>query len=256
LAFKLSEKYYGIDTARVYGVIEADDIFFLPGRSGFVKGVISLRGQLVTVLDSAVLSGNPCGRGKRRAKIVVIKIEEQLLGIDIRGAEVFFVWGKKSGVHADKEDMPDNGPHGPSLTEQIVDVPCESILTLARKILAPGRRKVLIADDMSFFRSAIKEALTSGGFEVVAEACNGQEAIELTKKLQPEIVILDMVMPVKNGLEAAEVIMALPHSPRVVICSSLNDEGIIRDAREAGVDAYITKPFTSAEALTAVLDIA
>jgi len=255
LVFRLSEKYYGIDTNRVYGIIEAEDIYFLPGSSGFVRGVISLRGETVTVLDSAVLSGQPCAKGERPVKIVVMKIEEQFLGLDISGAKVFFIWGKKSGARRADGDNPGQGLESPPLTEPIEDVPCETMLSLAEKILAPGRKRVLIADDMDFYRTAVKEALTSGGFEVVAEACDGEEAIELAKKHRPEIVILDMVMPKKNGLEATEEIKILSHSPRIVICSSLRDKEIIREAKEAGADAYITKPFTNLEILRTVLDL-
>lgn len=255
LVFRLSDKYYGIDTDRVYGIIEAEDIYFLPGRVGFVRGVISLRGETVTVLDSAVLSGQPCARSECPGKIIVMKIEDQFLGLDISGAEVFFVWGKEGGAHRADTDNPGHGLESPPLTEPIEDVPCDTILELAEKILAPGRRKVLIADDMAFYRTAVKEALTSGGFEVVAEACDGEEAIELAKKHRPEIVILDMVMPKKNGLEATKEIKLLSHSPRIVICSSLRDDEIIREAREAGADAYVTKPFTSLEILRTVLDL-
>jgi len=256
LVFKLSEKYYGIDTAFVYGIIESDEIYFLPGGSGFVKGVISLRGQLVTVVDNAVLSGQPDAERQKPGKIIVIQLEGQFFGIDISTQEVFIIWDKKEGSRGDREDTLKDGVRRAMSPDEIEDVPCKTILQLAKKILTPGRRKVLIADDMIFYRDAIKDALTSGGFEIVAEATNGQEAIELTKKLQPEIVILDIVMPIKNGLEAAEAIMALPRAPRVVICSSLSDKNIIKNAKELGADAYITKPFTKTEALGIVLDIA
>ncbi len=255
LVFKLSEKLYGIDTARVYGVIETDDIYFLPGRSGFVKGVISHRGKTVTVLDGGVLSGCSCGPREGPGKIVVVQIEGQYLGIDISTAEVSFLWDKERGKADDEENNPGHGLERDVFTGEIVDVPCDTMLNLASKILAPGRRRVLIADDMSFYRTAVKEALISGGFHVVAEACNGHEAIELTKKFQPEIVILDVVMPVKNGIEAAVAIKALPNPPGVVICSSLNDEDIIREAKEAGAEAYITKPFTRTEVLKTILDL-
>ncbi len=256
LVFKLSEKYYGIDTACIYGIIESDDIYFLPGGSSFVKGVISLRGQLVTVVDSAVLGGGPCAEREQPGKIIVIQIEGQFFGLDISAPEVFIVWGNTEGPRGDRDNVLQHGANKAISPGDIEDVSCDAIFQLANKILTPGRRKVLIADDMIFFRDVMRDALTSGGFEIVAEACDGQEAIELTKKLQPEIVILDIVMPIKNGLEAAKAIMALPRAPRVVICSSLSDDDIIKDAKRLGADAYITKPFTRTEALGIVLDIA
>ncbi|HXI10425.1 MAG TPA: response regulator, partial [Thermodesulfobacteriota bacterium] len=70
-------------------------------------------------------------------------------------------------------------------------------------------KRVLIADDTVFFRVALKEILAGGGYEVVGEAANGEEAVELTRQLRPDIVILDVVMPVKNGIEAAKEITKL-----------------------------------------------
>ncbi|MFQ5428382.1 MAG: response regulator [Thermodesulfobacteriota bacterium] len=251
LTFRLGDNYYAIETARVYGIIESKDIYFLPGRLGFVKGVISLRGETVAVLDGSVLSGRSSGKTNTPGKIVVIKEENRFLGIDISDAEIFFKWGDNRAARDMDEQVATEAPPA-----DLVEVPCETIFNLAEKILAPGRKKVLIADDMEFYRSSQREILCSGGFKVMAEACNGQEAVDLTKKFQPEIVILDIVMPKKNGIDAAIEIKALPSAPRVIICSSLGDETIVDDAMRAGVDAYIKKPYTSTEFLHTVLDTA
>jgi two-component system chemotaxis response regulator CheY len=100
----------------------------------------------------------------------------------------------------------------------------------------------VIADDTLFFRVALKDILTGGGYDVVAEAENGAEAVTKAGELRPDIVILDVVMPVKNGLEAARDISLLNLPLKIVMCSSLGYEPIVEDAIRSGANAYIMKP--------------
>jgi len=102
--------------------------------------------------------------------------------------------------------------------------------------------KVLIADDTLFFRIALKDMLTEAGYEIIAEAENGARAVELASELKPDIVILDVVMPKKNGLEAARDISHLNLGLKIVMCSSLGYEPIVEDAIRSGANAYIMKP--------------
>ncbi len=110
-------------------------------------------------------------------------------------------------------------------------------------------KRVLIADDAVFFRTVLKEILSSGGFEVVAEASDGIEAIALAKAHEPDIVILDVVMPGKTGLEAAGEIVKLNLGLKIVMCSSLGYEPVVESAMKAGACAYITKPLNREEVL-------
>jgi two-component system chemotaxis response regulator CheY len=110
-------------------------------------------------------------------------------------------------------------------------------------------KRVLIADDAVFFRTALKEILSSGGFEVVAEASNGIEAVALAKAHEPDIVILDMVMPEKTGIEAAREIVKMNPGLKIVMCSSLGYEPVVESAMQAGACAYITKPLNREEVL-------
>jgi len=258
LTFRIDKKYYGIDTRDVYGIIEAKDVYFLPGKSGFVRGVISLRGETIAVLDSSVLCASLGGRIKASGKIIIIEKENRFLGLDITGAEIFFIWDNAADLYG-LDDANVAVPRAPAAIpagEVIEEVPCDTIFRLTEKILTPGRKNVIIADDMEFFRDSMREILTCGGFTILAEACNGEEAVDLAIKYEPELVILDIVMPKKNGLEAAREIKALPFNPKVVICSSLGDEAILEDAKSAGVDAYIKKPFTNTDFLSTVLETA
>ncbi|MFQ5354029.1 MAG: chemotaxis protein CheW, partial [Thermodesulfobacteriota bacterium] len=148
LTFRLNKKYYSIETTRIDGIIESKDIYFLPGRTGFIKGVISLRGETIAVLDGSVLSGHSCLKAGAPGKIIVIKEKNRFLGIDISDAEIFFQWDKKrSPVTIEGQDERRDAKTIPQ-GEDVAEVPCETIFYLAEKILAPGRKNVLIADDM------------------------------------------------------------------------------------------------------------
>ncbi len=110
-------------------------------------------------------------------------------------------------------------------------------------------KRVLIADDALFFRTALKDILSSGDFEVVAEASDGIEAVALAKAHEPDIAILDMFMPNKTGLEAAREIVKTNPGLKIVMCSSLGYESVIENAMKSGACAYITKPLNRAAVL-------
>lgn len=111
------------------------------------------------------------------------------------------------------------------------------------------RKRVIIADDTAFFRVALEDILSSGGYEVVGVATNGAEAVELATTLEPDLVILDVIMPEKNGLEAAREITALGLGSRIVMCTSLGYEPIVEEAINSGACGYIIKPLSEAKVL-------
>lgn len=116
-------------------------------------------------------------------------------------------------------------------------------------------KKVVIADDTEFFRTALKDILLGAGFDVIGEATNGAEALDLAAKLQPDLVILDVVMPVKNGLEAAKAISALRLPLKIVMCTSLGYEPIVEEAIRSGASGYIIKPLSEAKVLNTLKSI-
>ena len=102
--------------------------------------------------------------------------------------------------------------------------------------------KVLIADDLASIREALKTMFALiGGLEVVGEAANGEEAIRLTRALSPDVVVMDLEMPVLSGLEAARRIKESCPDCRVVVLTIHEDEEERRMAGLAGVDAFVTK---------------
>lgn len=103
--------------------------------------------------------------------------------------------------------------------------------------------RVLIVDDAIFMRVVIKNNLERAGFEVVAEATNGKEAVSLYKQYKPDIVFMDITMPEMTGIEAIREIMKEYSSARVVVCSAMGQEWMVVDAIKSGAMDFLVKPF-------------
>ncbi len=103
--------------------------------------------------------------------------------------------------------------------------------------------RILVADDASFMRQMIREIVESEGFEVCGEASDGIEAIDEFRRLQPDVVTMDIVMPRKSGLDAVRGIMKLDSSACIVMCSALGQEILVTEALQAGARDFIVKPF-------------
>lgn len=112
--------------------------------------------------------------------------------------------------------------------------------------------RILIADDAPFIREILKQLLSDAGHKIVAEADTGQAVFELVQKHKPEVVIMDLVMPGLNGLQATQQILSKFPDMKIIACSTLNQEDMILKALQAGCCNYITKPFNEEQVLKAV----
>jgi two-component system chemotaxis response regulator CheY len=101
----------------------------------------------------------------------------------------------------------------------------------------------LIADDAAFMREMLREILSQAGFEVCAEAADGNEAVASFEEHDPDLVTLDIVMPRKSGLDALREIMARDPEACVVMCSALGQEALVMEALESGAKDFVVKPF-------------
>jgi DNA-binding NarL/FixJ family response regulator len=102
--------------------------------------------------------------------------------------------------------------------------------------------RILLADDHDTIRKMVRSALEKHPrFEVVGEAVNGQKAIEEATKLRPDVVVLNVTMPVLNGFEAARIIKATLPESAIVILSSNADKGFIEEAKKVGAKAHVAK---------------
>ena len=115
--------------------------------------------------------------------------------------------------------------------------------------------KILIVDDAAFMRIMIKDILTKNGYEVVAEAANGVEAVELYKSHQPDLVTMDITMPEMDGIEAVKQIKAVNPAAKVIMCSAMGQQSMVMDAIKAGANDFIVKPFQADRVLEAVKKI-
>lgn len=111
---------------------------------------------------------------------------------------------------------------------------------------------VLVVDDIGMMRRVIREALEGAGVAIVGEAPNGREAVRLYNKLRPQIVIMDITMPVMNGIEALRRIKILDPRAAVIMCSSMNQQKYIMKSIQLGARDFIVKPFKTERIISAV----
>jgi DNA-binding NarL/FixJ family response regulator len=113
--------------------------------------------------------------------------------------------------------------------------------------------QVLVADDHNLVRRGIRALLENAeGIEVVGEAKNGEEAIELTKQLEPDVVVMDISMPRVDGIQATEQICALNLQTHIVILSMYAHVNLVKQALQKGAKGYVLKPSATEELLQAV----
>ena len=115
----------------------------------------------------------------------------------------------------------------------------------------PARKRVVIAEDEALIRLDLNETLGELGYDVVGEASDGERAVALAEELRPDLVILDVKMPVLDGISAARRIAAARIAP-VIILTAFSQRELVERARDAGAMAYLVKPFSSTELLPAI----
>ena len=106
--------------------------------------------------------------------------------------------------------------------------------------------RLLIVDDALIMRMKIRDIARSAGWEVVAEATNGEEAVDLFQRHRPDLVTLDMVMPGMDGLAALKAIRQLHPDANVVMVSAVNQKEKLRECIESGALDFVVKPFNPA----------
>ena len=112
--------------------------------------------------------------------------------------------------------------------------------------------RVLLADDHVVVRSGLKNLLLAEGFEIVAEASNGQEAVELVNALSPDVAVLDISMPLLNGIDAARQICAASSRTKLVLLTQHKEEQYALEALRSGVKGYVLKTQAAADLVQAI----
>jgi two-component system chemotaxis response regulator CheY len=111
------------------------------------------------------------------------------------------------------------------------------------------KRTVLIVDDVAFVRKTLADICVQADYQVVGEAQDGAQAIEMYKRLRPDLVTMDIVMPKQSGLDATRQILKDDKSAKIIIISAIGQENFVMEAINVGARDYILKPFHSEEIL-------
>lgn len=115
--------------------------------------------------------------------------------------------------------------------------------------------KVLIVDDASFMRAMLKNILIKNGYEVVGEACNGQDAFEKYKELKPDVVTMDITMPEVDGITAVRMIREYDKTANVIMCSAMGQQSMVIESLKAGAKDFVVKPFVEEKVIDAIKKI-
>lgn len=111
---------------------------------------------------------------------------------------------------------------------------------------------ILVADDAAFMRRVIRRTLAEGGYDEIEEARDGKEALEKYREKRPQLVLLDLTMPDKPGLQVMDELLENDAHANIVICSAVGQQVVMQKAMAAGAKGFVAKPFTSHDLLDAV----
>ncbi|PWJ39398.1 response regulator [Sediminitomix flava] len=105
-------------------------------------------------------------------------------------------------------------------------------------------KKVLIVDDSLYMRTIIKDALSSQGHEIVGQAANGEEAIDMALELSPDLITLDNILPDMLGLDILKTLREEELQAKIIMISAVGQQSVVDEGLKLGLDDYIVKPFT------------
>ncbi len=104
-------------------------------------------------------------------------------------------------------------------------------------------KTVLITDDTAFMGMTLRNVIEKHGYEVVGEAGDGKEAVELYKELKPDMVTMDITMPRMDGITAIKEIMKIDPNAKIIVCSAMGQKPMVIEALSAGAKDFLVKPF-------------
>jgi two-component system chemotaxis response regulator CheY len=113
-------------------------------------------------------------------------------------------------------------------------------------------KKIMITDDTLFMRVTLKNILTSNGYDTVIEAENGQMAIEKYAQYKPDLVLMDITMPILDGISATKAITSSDPNAKVVMCTAMGQKNMVIEAIQAGAKDFIVKPFQPERVLESI----
>jgi len=114
------------------------------------------------------------------------------------------------------------------------------------------KKRILIVDDSGYMRQVIRRHLESKGFEVIGEATDGSEVVEMATTLQPDLITMDLSMKNLGGIEATKLVKQAVPTAKVIVVSALGESRFIKEAVAAGAHDFIIKPFTEDRLISSV----
>jgi len=115
--------------------------------------------------------------------------------------------------------------------------------------------KVLIVDDSPIIHNLLGRVLTANGHQVCGNAKNGKEGVTMFQELSPDLIFMDITMPVMDGLEAAKQIKGIDCHAKIIMFSAMGDEEIAAQAESIGIDVFLKKPFDDYKIISAIAKI-
>lgn len=115
--------------------------------------------------------------------------------------------------------------------------------------------RVLVVDDTHFMRKVIRGVVELAGLEVCGEAKNGIEAVDQYEQLKPDLVIMDVIMPEMNGLEAMDEIRRYDARSKIIVCSAMGQQAYVKEAVKKGALDFVVKPFEQAVLKESILRV-
>lgn len=115
--------------------------------------------------------------------------------------------------------------------------------------------KIMITDDSDAIRLVLKDILGMADHEIVAEAIDGQESIDLYKEKKPDLVLLDLAMPKKDGLSVVKEIIAFDSNAKIILITASDDQKVIQECLNHGALSYVSKPFDFKIVLNTISDV-
>ncbi len=113
-------------------------------------------------------------------------------------------------------------------------------------------KRVLIVDDSPIVHHLLRKTLEAAGHEVCGDAKNGREGVDLYGKLKPDVVFMDVTMPLMDGIEAVKAIRAADPTAQIIMLTAMGDEQIMTEANQAGVTVFLKKPFDDYKIISAL----
>ena len=286
VVFQLGEEEMGVEVGQVREIIRVSRITPLPRSPAFIKGVANIRGQIVTIIDLAEKLGLPSEAGEGR--IIVMELKGNTVGVMVSavsevlqlspaeiqpptllsgsGIELDYLTGiaNMDGrliilVDLEKillgKEVEKSEAKGKGIQLGVKDFyekkePDEPAKNASRVI------RTLIADDAHFMRMMLKDILPSTEFEIVGEAEDGVQAAKKYKELRPDLVIMDIIMPEMDGIEATRSIVEADPEAKILMVSAMGQEELTKEAIQAGARDFIVKPFEAQKVLEAAKAVA